>query len=280
MTLFVWLLMGIALSLPAGLWLVQHNMHVANQELDDDTGMAVYFVLDLEDSQVDAMARELRRDPIVDQVKVISADQALAEFREFSGYDEPSLSFDTNPLPASLSLHIASDADSDLVNQLIVKLEEAAIVDNVVFDSQWSVQLQRIREIVMTLTLIVSGLFGIGVVFVSVSAVRFAIDSKLDELKVNLLLGASYRFVRRPFTYCGVLYGFGGGVVASVILVLSVHAVKGPLQDIAAIYGGSIEFVAMNWVLTGFLVFAGSSLGLLGAFHATLLHIRTMKSSD
>lgn len=273
-TFFVWLLMGIALSLPAGFWLAQHNIGIVARELSTDTGFVVEFHRELPQEQVEASVEELQKNRIVDDVEIVSASQALEEFQRVAGFDEALAVLDSNPLPASLMVSVVPGTDREQILELAENLEEQLTVAQVSVDTEWMVRLRQIQQVASRLTWILSALFGIGVVFVSVAGVRYAMDSRFQELQVIALLGASNRYMRRPFVYCGLLYGFGGGVIATCIVVLALMAIEHPLQRLAGSYGGSIEYVAMNYVLSGALIVIGSTLGLVGALQVTLVEMR------
>lgn len=266
--------MGIALSLPTGFWLVQHNIHIVAQELSNDTGLIVYFYLDLPQEDVYAAADDLQRIPMVEGVEVVTAMQALEYIQVSSGFAEELKALDSNPLQASVTVTVAPDTTREQVLDLAEQLEKRLVIESVEVDTDWMIQLRQIQQIASRLTWILGALFGVGVVFVSVAAVRYAMDSRFDELRVIALLGASNRSMRRPFVYCGFLYGFGGGVVAMCIVVLALFAIEQPLQRLASSYGGSIESVAMNYLFSGALVLIGSTLGLIGALHVTLAQMR------
>ncbi|MCY3884376.1 MAG: ABC transporter permease [Gammaproteobacteria bacterium] len=278
-TFFVWLLIGIALSLPAGFWLVQHNIGVVAQELSTDSGFTVYFYKDLPQEEVETAANSLRRNPIVKDVDVITAQEAW-EFLMASDFDEELDALDSNPLPASLTVTATQETDREQILELAKWASEQPAVESVEVDTEWMVQLHQIRQIASRLTWILSALYGIGVVFVSVAAVRYAMDSRFEELRVISLLGASNRSMRRPFVYCGVLYGFGGGVVATCIVVLSLMIIEQPLQGLANRYGGSIQFLAMDYLFSFILIVVGSILGLVGALQVTVVQIRKNRYSN
>lgn len=272
-TFFVWLLMGIALSLPAGFWLVQHNIGIVTQELSTDSGLMVYFYRDLPQEEVEVAANVLRRNPIVKDVDIVTAQEAW-EFLMASGFDKELAALDSNSLPASLTVTAFQETDREQILELAEWVGEQPTVESVEVDTEWMVQLRQIQQIASRLTWILSALYGIGVVFVSVAAVRYAMDSRFEELRVISLLGASNRSMRRPFVYCGMFYGLGGGVVATCIVVLSLMAIEQPLQGLANKYGGSIQFVALDYLFSGTLIVVGSLLGLIGALHVTVVQMQ------
>ncbi len=266
--------MGIALSQPAGFWLVQHNIHVVMKEISQDTGLTVWFKRGVDSADIDAIARSLTENEGVNAVKVITAEQALDEFRAASGFNEELAAMDSNPLPALLLVEVHSATGHEAIAELAQELDRSDHIESVDADTDWMIQLRRMQRISVRLVWILGALFGVGIIFVSVAAVRFAMDSRFEELRVNLLLGASNRFLRRPFNYCGLFYGFGGGVVGAAIVVLALNAIKKPLQELAGSYGGNVEFLAMDYVFCALLIIVGSVLGLLGALQVTHVQMR------
>ena len=81
----VWFVVGIALALPAGLWLVQINMEEMTVEWQGRPGLSVYFELDASPERIYAVKRFLMQTPSVKTVKVTSAADANSKRRVTSG---------------------------------------------------------------------------------------------------------------------------------------------------------------------------------------------------
>ena len=273
-TFFVWLLIGIALSLPAGVWLLQYNIRAITENQGNDTGVTFYFVPGTPQAEIDAVVRELRARPLVSEIALTTADEALQEFRTATGYGEELSDSISNPLPASIDVSVDEHASKTEVELLANKYEAATQIESVIVDTEWMLQLRKIQVIAYRMTWVLGVLFGAGVVFITVAAVRLAMESKFDELKVISLLGGSDRFLRRSFNYCGVLYGCGGGVVATGIIVVTLIVIEQPLSDLAQSYGGTLNIVPMDYFYAGFLIAIGGILGLCGALYTTLIRTR------
>ena len=80
-TLLVWLLMGIALGLPAGLYLLQANLAGLAEGWRGSAGISVYFQPGSEPSLTQALSERLRSAEGVATVRLITSDEALDEFR-------------------------------------------------------------------------------------------------------------------------------------------------------------------------------------------------------
>ena len=279
-TLFVWLLIGVALSLPVGFWLVQHNIHLLAEQLHDDTGFTVYFVPASANETIEEVQEYLAQSTVVQSVEFTSAEQALEEFQLVTGYDQELVALEDNPLPASLSVVIQQDTPTTKVETLLDSLRSYAIVDSIDFDTEWIRNLNAIHQVVSTLMWIVGALFGFGVVFVTFASVRIAIESRFRELRVLSLLGASDRYLRRPFIYCGILYGFGGGVVATAIVFGALFAIRDPLNLLVQSFGGTIHVVSLDYFSASVEIGIGTFLGYLGALFVSIWEIQKRRTFE
>lgn len=279
-TLFVWLLIGVALSLPAGFWLVQHNIHLLAEKLHDDSGFTVYFVPASSNESIEEIRRYVTESALVQSVELTSAKQAMEEFQLVTGYDQELVALEDNPLPASLSVFIQQDSSATEIESLLDALRHYAIVDSIDFDTEWVRNLNSIHQVVSTLMWIVGALFSFAVVFVTFASVRLAIESRFRELRVLSLLGASDRYLRRPFIYCGILYGFGGGVVATAIVFGALFAIRDPLNQLVQSFGGTIHIVSLDYFFASVEILIGTFLGYLGALFVSIWEIQKRRTFE
>src|SRR5690606_34267560 len=112
-SLLVWLLVGIALALPAGLYLLQVNLTALTAAWAGRPGLSVYCELGAPEAAVPALAERLRAHPAVADVTVISAEQALEEFRAQAQLGDALELLEHNPLPASLRAVLGPGAEAD-----------------------------------------------------------------------------------------------------------------------------------------------------------------------
>src|SRR5690606_37590605 len=79
---------GIALALPAGLHVLIDNTRAISGSLEGAARISVFLQRNVTENQRDALADVLRRREDIAEVKVISAAEALAEFKALSGFGE------------------------------------------------------------------------------------------------------------------------------------------------------------------------------------------------
>lgn len=276
-SLLVWLLVGIALALPAGLILLQLNLAGMTAEWDGRPGLSVYFELNTDAGKVGAVARRLADRPEIEAVRVTTPEEALAEFQSHADVKDALDLLTDNPLPASLRATLvpgSSLADLELVAGLV---DGAPGVAEVVVEKTWLERVIDISRVVSRLGIILGVLFGIGAVLVTATSVRLAIEARLEELKVLKLVGATDRQIRRPFLYFGALYGLGGGLVAAMLISLCLVAIETPVSNLLGSYGRDLETAGFDPTFLSGLLLVGAALGVSGALLAARQRLKDLE---
>lgn len=267
-TLLVWLLVGIALALPGGLYLLQANLAAMTAGWEGRPGLSVYFELGAPADAVESLAALLGTREEVESVEVITAAQALEEFRQYSGVADALEMLEDNPLPASLRATLQLRSDPAALDALAGSLQRETGVAEVVVERTWLERISDISQVVRRLGAMLGVLFGIGALLVTATSVRLAIETRLEELRVLKLVGATDGQIRRPLLYFGALYGLGGGLFAAMIISLGLVLIEGPLTQLAGSYGQDLQVVAFDGAFLLAILGIGALLGVLGAMVA------------
>lgn len=276
-SLLVWLLVGIALALPAGLYLLRENLADLTDRWEGRPGLSVYFAVGAKQASVDGLAEQLRQHRAIGGVQVVSAEQALAEFQDFGGVTQALEIIGENPLPASIRALLkpaAQLADLESAARLARQSEQ---VTEVVVEKTW---LQRVREVsrlVTRLGLGLAALFGLGAVLVTATSVRLAIESRLEEVRVLKLVGATETQIKRPFLYFGAFYGAGGAIVAAMLISLALVLIEPPLTNLLASYDRPLNIAGFDPIFVTVLLTVGIILGICGALLAASARLRRLE---
>ena len=274
-TLLTILVIGIALALPACLHVLVQNVRAASGGWSNALDISVYMKpsASLDDARQAAERIRKRRD--VDEVTVIPADDALAEFRKSSGFGEALEALKDNPLPHALVVRPDAEyREPSRVQSLTEELRRIPGVDIVQLDTEWVSRFNAILDIVRRVVLLAAGLFALGILVIVGNTIRLDIENRRDEIEVTKLVGGSDAFVRRPFLYNGIWYGLGGGLIAWLIVAVVVFVLSDPVQRIAGLYGSSFRLQGLG--LPGWLALmaGGIGLGWLGSFIAATRELR------
>ena len=272
------IVIGVALALPAGLALVVGNLRDATGDFSNAVDFSVHFKLGTPIERVQQLAKGARMRAGVASVTVTSADEALEEFKQASGFGDALAALEDNPLPHHLVVRPTKDAsgpaDVESLRRYFAAFPE---VDIVQLDLDWVRRLHALLDVLKRVLWVVVSVLGLGVLAVIGNTIRLEIQQRRPEIEVTKLVGGSNAFVRRPFLYTGVFYGLGGALLAALILVGGLAYLDQAVGDLSAQYGSRFHLAGLDRHGVGILIGTGAGLGWLGAFISTGRHLRQIE---
>ena len=277
-TLLTVIVIGIALALPACLHVIVQNVRSASGGWSNALDISVYMEPEATLDQAKRAAERIRQRRDVDDVTLIEADAALAEFRRNSGFGEALEALKDNPLPHALVVRPDAEfRDPTLVRVLTDELKTIDGVDLVQLDTEWVSRFNAILDVVRRGVFLAAGLFALGILVIVGNTIRLDIENRRDEIEVTKLVGGSDAFVRRPFLYNGVWYGLAGGIVAGVIVAIVVATLSAPVQRIAGLYGSQFQLEGVGVAGWLALLAGGAALGWFGSFIVATRELREIE---
>jgi cell division transport system permease protein len=263
---------GIALALPAGLYLLLENAIKISEGWDNSVYMSLFLHNDIHDEQAEILAAELRNHPSISHVRLITRAQALEEYRQLSGFNDAINALDDNPLPTVVVVSPILSG-SDTAQALLTELQKLPQVDIAQFDMRWLQRLFAMMDIGRRGVLILALLLSLAVILVIGNTIRLAVQNRQAEIEINKLFGATDSFIRRPFLYTGLWFGLGGGIIAALLVELSLRTLAAPVQQLAALYASEYQLIHLNPHITALMLASSMLLGLLGAWLAVARHL-------
>jgi cell division transport system permease protein len=279
-TLMTMGVIGVALALPLFLSLLLQNARIATGNWNQAYDLSVYMDKKASAARVQTLARQLRSRGDVAAVRLITADQALAEFRNDSGFGKALDALSDNPLPDTLvvtpTLMASTPQGTETLKTAIAALSD---VQTVQIDTEWVKRLHAILDLLRRVVLLTGALLGVGIVLIVSNTIRLDILNRRAEIEVMKLVGASDGFTRRPFLYSGFWYGLGGGLLALVLVVMASVVLARPVAQLAFLYGSDFRLQGLKLV-TGFSVLMiAAGLSWIGSWLAATRHIRAIEPS-
>lgn len=270
---------GMALALPAGLYVLLDNVKVVTRHWDSGAQVSLYLSSDLDDNEASMMADRLLERTDIERVEVITKAQALEEYQRLTGLSELVIG-DDNPLPPVLVV-FPSPTHSELtaVGRLVEELTEEPGVDIVQSDLAWLERLNAIVQILHRGVWILVVLFSLGVLLVVGNTIRLGIQNQHQEIEISKLVGATDAFIRRPFLYSGLWYGLLGGLLAWVLLDLTFRLLQTPVDELSALYYSRFELHRPGTELIAILLLGGGLLGLFGSWVALARYLSSIEPS-
>jgi cell division transport system permease protein len=276
-SLMIILVIAVTLALPAALNLVVKNVAAISGGWDNALDFSVFLKQDQSAAEAENLANLIAQRADVREVQFISADEALAEFKQGSGFGEALEQLDTNPLPHTLVVRPAAENTSDsmiLLREELANLPETELVQ---VDTEWVQRFHAILDIVRQAILIGGVLLGAAIIVIIGNTIRLDIENRREEIEVTKLIGASNGFVRRPFLWTGFWYGLLGGLLAIGLVLYGVYLLQEPVGRLAGLYNSGVDILSFDLREIGTIVAAAIGLGLAGSWLAVARHLRRIE---
>ena len=269
---------GIALALPAGMHVLLDNAQQLSGGWDGAAKVSLYLKAKTSADEAKQLSNKIRKLEQVAEVEYISSDKGLEEFRQRTGYDAALKALDDNPIPATLLVTPNLQfSDAGQVEALATELGKFKEVDLVQLDSEWVQRLFAIMDIISHGVVILGIMLSIGVLLVIGNTIRLAIQNRRDEIVVVKLIGGTDAFIRRPFLYTGFWYGFFGGLIAIILVFLSLLLMSGPVDNLAGLYQSKFALHKMDFGTIFTILVLSIGLGLGGSWIAVGRHLRDIE---
>lgn len=264
-TLLTLTVIGITLALPTGLYVVITNIERLSAGWDQGAQISLFLKRDVSENGALKLAQKIRDMRQVTRVDYISRDAALVEFKQHSGFGPALNALGDNPLPAVLTVRPAPAETAAAIESLRAGLAQLPGVDLAELDVAWLKRLAAILEIAERAVWILAVLLATAVLLIIGNTIRLAVVSHQTEIEVIQLVGGTSAFIRRPFLYSGLLHGVIGGLVAWLVVEISLLLLSGPVRSLAGLYGSPFSLSGLDAGPGFVLVVAGGVLGWLGS---------------
>jgi cell division transport system permease protein len=279
-TLMTMGVIAVALALPLFLSLLLQNARIATGNWNEAYDLSVYMDKKASAGRVQSLVKQLKARGDVAAVRIITADQALVEFRNDSGFGKALDALSDNPLPDTLvvtpTLMASTPQGTETLKTTIAALSD---VQTVQIDTEWVKRLRAILDLLRRVVLLTGVLLGVGIVLIVSNTIRLDILNRRAEIEVMKLVGASDGFARRPFLYSGFWYGLGGGLLALILVAIASVVLARPVAQLAFLYGSEFRLQGLN-LMTGFgVLMIAAGLSWIGSWLAATRHIRAIEPS-
>lgn len=262
---------AVALILVGTFGLVGYEASVVSDKLRAQAGqMEVFIQQDAPDTVQEALHARVQTLPSVAAAEFISHEEAAQIFRREFG--EGAAAFeDPTFLPASIKVKMTPrHAHPDSMAHVADRVTEWRGVEEVVLNQDLLVRISQNRRVVHTVGLVLGGIVVLTAFFLVVNTIRLTIYARRLLIRTMKLVGATDRFVRRPFLVEGIVQGGLGGAVAGGV-------VWGLYRVFVQQIDQSPLSLQAELVLVGGLLGAGVLLGWSGSYFAARRFIQNIE---
>ena len=272
---------AIALALPfAGLTLME-NLRPVTQRLSVQPAISVFLPLNAAREDVLAMAPALQqiltRYRINGRVTFVSRESALVTLKEKSGIAEALDTLGNNPLPDAYLITldtIGSNADAARIDPMVQALTALPGVEQVQLDSDWVKRLAAMLQILRVIVTLLASTLSMVVIAVVFNTIRLQVLTQHAEIDVARIVGATDRFIYRPFYYTGAILGIAAGLSALAAVGLALMPLNGAIAEFVSLYASDFRLVPLNALDSLLLVMLSAMLGLVGSALSVRQHLK------
>ncbi len=273
--------LAIAISLASGFYILVVNFQQLTGNLETSNQISLFLRDDVSDVHANKFAESIRQNASVQDVKLITREQALAEFKTYSGFGAAINALEKNPLPIVLQV-LPKNAleDKQGLDNLLKGFQQSPEVDFAQVDQQWVERLQSIMAVARLFATLLNLMLGGAVLFIIGNTIRLELHNRRDEVVIAKLVGATNSFIQRPFLYTGFWIGFISGVSAWFIVTTLMLILRQPVEKLSGLYEGGFHLLFLNFKETLALIIVSSVLGVLGAWAVLIYELHHTKSEQ
>ncbi|GGD22204.1 cell division protein FtsX [Hyunsoonleella pacifica] len=200
------------------------------KKVSDHFKEQVVVTIYLKDTAKEVERKQLEKSlAMADYIKsteYVSKEQAAAfmkaetgeDFMDFVGY---------NPLQNSIDVHLKADfVTSEHLEKISTEALNKKFVDEVTYDNDLVNLMNDNVKKISFWVLVISGLFTLIAVLLINSSLRLAVYSKRFTIKTMQMVGATKRFIRRPFVWKSIRLGIVGAILALIGMTIVLYYIN------------------------------------------------------
>lgn len=275
-TLFTVLVIGVAVALPAGLYVLLSNLDRAAGGVKPQAELTLFLKHGISEPQGRELATKLAKESDVADVRFISRTEGIGKL-EAAGLADITAGLSDNPLPHTLVIKPRDETPSAL-EALGERLKTLPEAERVLLDTDWVKRLAALMALGQDIVFMLAAVLGLALAAITANTIRLQIYAQQDEIEVARLIGATDRFIRRPFLYFGGIQGLVGGFSGWGLVMVGLQLIEGSVAQVAGAYGVDYALSGLGPLELLSVLGLSASLGWLGAFFAVGQTLRKVET--
>lgn len=271
-TLLNILIIGIALSLPVGGYVLLKSVQTLGAQIAGTPQISVFLATGTNDSEIGRIGDKLKEHSGIKRTEFVSREAALKKMQQNSGLSDVIGGLPQNPLPDAFVIY-PKDSSLKSLEALRNELKTWQRFEHVQLDSAWIHKLEALLDFGRLAVAILAALLSFALIAITFNTIRLQILTRREEIEVAKLIGATDAFIRRPFLYFGLTQGMLGGIAAWLLTSGSLQLLNHQIGTLTELYASnfSLQYLSLgdSMTLLGFSAF----LGWLGAWFSVSKHL-------
>ncbi len=256
----------LVLSLLGALSLFVINSERISNNFRENIPINLFFTDNATQKEFDQFSKKLGEAPYVKSFKFVSKEEAAEtqkedlgeDFLEFLGY---------NPLQNSYDIYINGEyVVTDSLTKIEAELLKTPNIDEIAYDKQLVELVNDNIKRITNWVLIIAGILTVISMLLINSSLRLLIFSSRFTIKTMQMVGATKRFIRRPFIWHSMRLGLIGSILAVIALVALTFYLDKKFPDLEL--SPTTNYMPLVIVGSG-LILAGIIITTISTFFAT-----------
>ena len=198
----------------------------------ENIGLTLMLNENVKEADIQLFQKTLDATEYVKSTKFISKENAAKDLQKELGEDFVGF-LGYNPLSSSIELKVkANCANNDSLAKINSKLKQNKIITEVFYQKSLVDAINdNLKKISFFLLGFSSLLLIIAIALIN-NTIRLSVYSKRFLIKTMQLIGATQRFIRKPFMIKGIMQGVIGAIIAIVLLILTIGFAQKQLPEL------------------------------------------------
>ena len=247
-----------------GLFLIMvMNLNNMAAHLESQVQINVYLEDNLSEGDRYEIGNKIKKIKGVEEITFITKDEAIERFRARLGEQKYLLDAldDANPLPYSYEVKLAMP---EQVKAAAKEIAEYKGVKTAKFGQEAIEQLFKLTHMIRVFGVVLILFLAFATLFIISNTIRLTVFARRKEIGIMKYVGATDWFIRWPFIIEGMALGFGGALVATLVLRASYSAITTQIYQSFMFLPLIPQYPFLN-NLTILLMLLGMVIGALGS---------------
>ena len=230
------------------------SSQVANH-FKEEIVMTLFLKNETSKEQIKNLRNSLKKEEFTSNIVFIDKEEAAKFYVKDLGEDFIAY-LGTNPLKNSIDIYLKPDFVTPLkMEQISKKFQKNSFVFEVSYDKTLVTFLTQNIQKVSFWLFIISSFFGLIALILINSSIRLSIYSKRFNIKTMQMVGATKRFIRKPFLWRSVKLGFLGAFISFLGLGIVIYYIdkKIPTLELLSDYSVMI-YISSAIVIVAFII--------------------------
>jgi cell division transport system permease protein len=202
--------------LVSGVALVYVNFRNLAAHWGSQMQMVIYLRDDLTPARLEALRLAFEQAPETASLSYTSKEEALEQLKARLGDGAVMLQgLQSNPLPASFTITVRDEfRQPELLRAAVERYRQLPDIEEIDYGERWVERFHTLVWLLEAAMIGVGGIIGAAVMFIIATTVRLALHSRVEEIEIMQLVGATMWFIKLPYVLEGALQGILGSGLA------------------------------------------------------------------